>query len=575
MPTPLAVGIDLGTTNSMVAILEGGRPVVLPNAEGSSFTPSVVGLTPDDELVVGELAVQLSRIHPDRVAYSVKRLMGGDQTITLGGRTWLPQEVSARILQKIVRDAEAACGCPVPSAVVTVPAYFDDAARQATLDAARIAGIEVLRLVNEPTAAALAYGLGSEGAATVLVFDLGGGTCDASVLSIAGGVFEVRSTCGNVTLGGNDWDERLAGLLLEKAFGSQGEAMRQDAGAWRRVLEQAETAKVALSSQDETSVNVTSLDTAAPVEVIVTRTQFEAATADLLDDCRALFVTALADAGLPLAGLDHVVLVGGASRMPAVRQMLRTVTGREPQIGIDPERVVAVGAALQAGVLLGERSGLLLVDVTPLSLGIETHGGVMTPLIERNTTIPTRHTKVFTTAEDDQTSVEIHVLQGERPLASQNRSMGILELTGIMRMARGEPQIEVVFAIDADGVVHVSAKDLLTGAEQSLTMVGTSALAPEVIEELILEAERHADEDRRRRDESGARNEAELALYQTEKLLLEHGDRIGGLARELEAVADDLAIALDADDVDAIRAAHKALLGALQSAAADERGSRE
>ena len=571
-----AVGIDLGTTNSVVAILEDGGPVIVPNAEGSSFTPSLVGFTPSGDVCVGALARQLAATNPDLVAYSVKRHMGTDWTFELGARRWRPQEISARILQKLLRDAEAAVGEPLTEAVVTVPAYFDDAGRQATLDAAQIAGLDVLRLLNEPTAAALAYGLGTDGAATVLVFDLGGGTCDVSILAIEGGVFEVRSTCGDVTLGGNDWDERIATWLLDEADRSGSASARDNATLRRRLLDLAEAAKVDLSTRKTTTISVPigGESGAGPTEVQLTREIFEAQTADLVEACRSLFLQAVTDAGLNMSALDHIVLVGGATRMPAIRRLVRELTGKDPHAGIDPERVVAVGAALQAGVLLGERTGLLLVDVTPLSLGIETRGGVMTKLIERNTTIPTRHSQIFTTAKDAQTTVAVHVLQGERPMAAQNRSLGTFELTGILRMVRGEPQIEVMFTIDADGIVHVAARDLLTGGEQEFTMTGHPALAPEVIREMIREAESHAEEDRRRRDKTGAHNEAELALYHTDKLLIESRGNLGEFAGVLEVCASDLAFALKSDDVEAVRRAHKALLDALRAGAADEGGSR-
>ena len=577
MPEQIAVGIDLGTTNSVVAILEHGKPVVLPNAEGSSFTPSLVGFAPNGALCVGALARQLAATSPERVVHSIKRRMGTDWTFEVDLRAWRPQELSARILQKLLRDASASIGEPIIQAVVTVPAYFDDAGRQATLDAARIAGLDVLRLLNEPTAAALAYGLGKDGAATVLVFDLGGGTCDASVLTIEGGVFEVRSTCGNVLLGGNDWDERLASWLLDEAIGAGDASARQDVALRRQLIDLAETAKVELSTSDSTTVSVPlgGDSGVGPTEVVVTREVFEAQTADLLSACRALFLKAVADAQLTVSGLDHVVLVGGGTHMPAVPHLVRELTGKEPHAGIDPERVVAVGAALQAGVLLGERAGLLLVDVTPLSLGIETQGGVMTTLIDRNTTIPASRSQIFTTAEDAQKSVEVHVLQGERPMAAQNRSLGTFELTGIRRMARGEPQIEVTFSIDADGIVHVSARDLLMGTEQRLTVTGHSAIPPEVIAEMIKEAEAHAEEDRLRRDETGARNEASLALYHTEKLLIESSGELGELGGVVERSADDLAEALESDDVAAIRHAHRALLDVLRDAALDHGGSRD
>ena len=575
MRTHIAVGIDLGTTNSVVAILKDGKPVVLPNAEGSSFTPSLVGFAASGEVCVGVLARQLSVTDPDRVVQSVKRHMGTDWTFESGAREWLPQEIAARILQKVLRDAQAAVGEPLTQAVITVPAYFDDAGRQATLDAAAIAGVDVLRLLNEPTAAALAYGLDTDGAATV-VFDLGGGTCDVSILAIQGGVFEVLSTCGNVTLGGNDWDERLAAWLLDQAGGSDKGSPQPNARLRRQLLDLAETAKIDLSTRETVTVTVPGggASGVGPTEVTLTRETFEAQTADLVEVCRSVFRQAVSDAGMTATALDNVVLVGGATRMPAIRQLVRELTGKEPHVGIDPERVVAVGAALQAGVLLGERTGLLLVDVTPLSLGIETQGGVMTRFIERNTTIPTRYSQIFTTAEDAQTSVAIHVLQGERPMAAQNRSLGTFELTGITRMARGEPQIEVTFTVDADGIVHVAARNLLLDDEQELTVTGQSALPSEVIREMIAEAELNAEEDRRRREETGARNEAELALYHTEKLLIESSADIGELAGILEGRADVLASALDSDDVEAVREAHRALLDDLQAGATGEGGSR-
>ncbi|MGV1005626.1 MAG: molecular chaperone DnaK [Candidatus Nanopelagicales bacterium] len=577
MPNPIAVGIDLGTTNTVVAILADGKPVVLPNAEGSAFTPSVVGFPESGEILVGGLARKLDLTSPERVVHSVKRQMGTEWSFPVDGHNWRPQEISARILAKVLRDATAACGQEITQAVVTVPAYFDDAGRQATRDAARIAGLEILRLVNEPTAAALAYGLDADGPANVLVFDLGGGTCDVSVLNVAGGVFEVLSTCGNVELGGTDWDARLAQWLLSQADPSA-PATREstDAVLSHRLLDCAETAKIALSKADDVVVEVPvpAAEGTATRSVALSRARFEVLTADLLQSAGALVGQAVADSGLAMVAIDHVVLVGGATRMPAVRTLLQDLTGKGPHVGIDPERVVAVGAALQAGVLSGERHGLLLVDVTPLSLGIETKGGVMTRLIERNRTVPTRNSQIFTTAADGQTSVEVHVLQGERPLASQNRSLGKFELTGIRRMSRGEPQIEVTFAIDADGIVHVSAEDLLTGQEQELTVTGQSGLAADVVEEMVEQAQAHAEEDRRTREDSGARNEAELALYHTERLLMEHGSNLGVFAGVLEGCADDLSFALEDGDVAAVRQAHKALLDALQAGAVDEGGSR-
>ncbi|MDP4013267.1 MAG: molecular chaperone DnaK [Candidatus Nanopelagicales bacterium] len=554
-----AVGIDLGTTNSLVAVIQDGKAIVVRNREGSLLTPSVVAFPPSGGVVVGELARKMALTHPERTVASVKRHMGTEWEFRLGERSYSPQEISARILQKLKRDVESFLGTGICGAVITVPAYFDDKRRQATYEAGRIAGLEVLRIVNEPTAAALAYALDTLGHLTVLVFDLGGGTLDVSILDIADGVFEVRATCGDVALGGDDWDARIVEWLLEET---------QDAGAVGqpepvRLLEAARRAKLELSTRDAAHVTVPGTDR----EVVLTREEFEERTADLLESCRGPFERAVADAGLTVAEIDRVVLVGGATRMPAVRRLVASLAGREPDTGIDPERVVAVGAANQAGVLLGQRSGVLLVDVTPLSLGIQTQGGLMTRLIERNTTVPIKATQIFTTAADDQTSVEIKVLQGEREMAADNMLLGTFELEGIPARPRGRAEVAVTFALDANGIVSVSARDEFTGAARDITVSGPTTVSAEEIEWMVRDAQDHAEEDRRLKKETGARNEAELALYHAEQLLLDHAGELGELAQELTDAIVELDVALESDTPDAIRSAHNALLDVLQRGA--------
>ncbi|HEX2048398.1 MAG TPA: molecular chaperone DnaK, partial [Acidimicrobiales bacterium] len=481
-----AVGIDLGTTNSVVAALEAGEPVVIPNAEGGRTTPSVVGFAKGGEVLVGEVAKRQAITNPDRTVRSVKRHMGTSWTVDIDQKKYRPQEISARILQKLKRDAEAYLGEPVTQVVITVPAYFDDAQRQATKEAGQIAGLEVLRIVNEPTAAALAYGLDKEGKEqTVLVFDLGGGTFDVSVLEIGDGVFEVKATSGNTHLGGDDWDQRVIDWLVTSFRNEHGVDLSKDKMALQRLKEAAEKAKIELSSVQETQVSLPFITatSAGPLHLDykLTRAKFQELTADLVEATRRPFEQAVRDAGMKVGDIDHVILVGGSTRMPAIVDLVRSLTGKDPHKGVNPDEVVAVGAAIQAGVLKGEVKEVLLLDVTPLSLGVETKGGIMTKLIERNTTIPTKRSEVFTTAEDNQPSVEVHVLQGEREMASANRSLGRFHLTDLPPAPRGVPQIEVTFDIDANGIVHVSAKDKATGKEQSMTITGQTALSSDEI----------------------------------------------------------------------------------------------
>ena len=527
-----AVGIDLGTTNSVVAVLEGGEPTVIANAEGSRTTPSVVAFAKDGEVLVGEVAKRQAITNPDRTIRSVKREMGTNWSIDIDGKGYNAQEVSARTLMKLKRDAEAYLGDTVTEAVITVPAYFDDAQRTATQEAGKVAGLEVLRIINEPTAAALAYGLekGDEDQ-TILVFDLGGGTFDVSVLEIGDGVFEVKSTSGDTSLGGDDWDERVITWLVESFTNDHGVDLSKDNMAMQRLKEAAEKAKIELSSSQSTQVNlpfVTATD-AGPLHMDyeLSRSKFQELTSDLLERCRKPFEQAIKDAGLSMSEIEHVIMVGGSTRMPAVTDLVQTMTGKEPNKSVNPDEVVAVGAAVQAGVLRGEVKDILLLDVTPLSLGIETKGGVMTKMIERNTTIPTRRTEVYTTAEDNQPSVEIHVLQGEREMSQFNKTLGKFQLVDIPPAPRGVPQIEVTFDIDANGIVHVSAKDRATGKEQSITITGQSSLDKDKIDQMIADAEAHANEDRERKEEAETRNTADSMVYQTEKMIRDNAEKLG------------------------------------------------
>tara|TARA_B100000902_G_scaffold398574_1_gene465874 strand:+ start:2590 stop:4419 length:1830 start_codon:yes stop_codon:yes gene_type:complete len=551
-----AVGIDLGTTNSVVAVLEGGEPTVIANAEGSRTTPSVVAFAKDGEVLVGEVAKRQAITNPDRTIRSVKRDMGTSWSLDIDGKEYNSQEVSARTLMKLKRDAEAYLGDTVTEAVITVPAYFDDAQRTATQEAGKVAGLEVLRIINEPTAAALAYGLekGDE-EETILVFDLGGGTFDVSVLEIGDGVFEVKSTSGDTSLGGDDWDERVIQWLVDSFSNDHGVDLSKDNMAMQRLKEAAEKAKIELSASQSTQVNlpfVTATD-AGPLHMdyALTRSKFQELTADLLERCRKPFEQAIKDANLSTSDIEHVILVGGSTRMPAVTELVQTMTGKEPNKSVNPDEVVAVGAAVQAGVLRGEVKDILLLDVTPLSLGIETKGGVMTKMIERNTTIPTRRTEVYTTAEDNQPSVEIHVLQGEREMSQFNKTLGKFQLVDIPAAPRGVPQIEVTFDIDANGIVHVSAKDRATGKEQSITITGQSSLEKDKIDQMIADAEAHANEDRERKEQAEMRNSADSLVYQTEKTIRENADKLGEEEKtEIEAKLENLKSALENEEID-------------------------
>ena len=561
-----AIGIDLGTTNSCMSVLEAGEPNVIPNAEGGRTTPSVVALSKEGEVIVGEVAKRQSITNPDRTVRSVKRIMGTKEKVKMGDKDYTPQQISAFILQKMKRDAESYLGESVTQAVITVPAYFDDAQRTATKEAGTIAGLEVLRIINEPTAASLAYGLDKEREHTILVFDLGGGTFDVSILDLSEGLFEVKSTSGDTHLGGDDWDDRIMNWMADDFKAKHGVDLRKDKMAMQRLKEAAEKAKCELSTAQTTNVNLPFVTATAEgplhLDLTLTRSEMQKMTADLLERCEAPFHHAIKDAKMKPEDIEDVVMVGGLTRMPAVQELVKKLTGgKDPHKGVNPDEVVAIGAALQAGIITKEvKKDILLLDVTPLSLGIETRGNILTKMIERNTTIPTKKSEIFTTAEDGQTSVEVHVLQGERPMAGDNRTLGRFHLVEIPPAPRGIPQVEVTFDIDVDGIVHVSAKDLGTGKEHAMTVTGGSALSRDEIDRMMRESESHAEEDRRKKEEAEVRNEADGAVYQTEKTLRDLGDKVSAEDKaKIDAAMNEVKEALKGSDIEKIKSASENL----------------